>query len=188
MTNIFRGVAVGLAMLGVVPVSPVAAGTEGHGAKRATQLALARICVSEAGFQVKTNDCAAIYRVLKGRKNGGPLLRIMRRYSTNAFDRSRTDRRRWVAWLNSPGHKPKGWPQRTKRDTPHPPWSSFRPLWFDVYEHAGAILRGEVESPCDKPPDHWGGRFGIDLRRARAAGWEEVDCGNTLNAFWRVPR
>jgi hypothetical protein len=48
-------------------------------------------------------------------------------------------------------------------------------------------VRGEIESPCVGRVDHWGMRSGIDWERARRAGWEEVDCGDTRNAFWRVP-
>lgn len=31
-------------------------------------------------------------------------------------------------------------------------------------------------------------RSGIDHERATRAGWLEVDCGETRNAFWLVPR
>jgi hypothetical protein len=149
---------------------------------------LARICVSEAGFQTDTNDCAAIHQVLDRRKRSGSLLRIMRLYSSRAFDRTRDDSRRWVSWLHLGRRAPRGWPARTPSGARHPEWLHFRPLWRNVLEHAANILRGEVGDPCQQRPDHWGSRYGIDLERARRAGWEEVDCGPTSNAFWRVPR
>lgn len=179
-------------LAGLGPVEPAVANPEERGEERRvnplTQLALARICVSEAGFQVETPDCAAIHRVLVERRGRGSLLRIMRLYSDSTFDREREDRRRWIAWLHPSGKKPRGWPEETTKGTPHPSWKGYRSQWLAVYEHAGAILRGEVEPPCERAPHHWGMRGGIDLENAREGGWNEVDCGDTMNAFWRVPR
>lgn len=176
-----------MVVLSVFGLDSPHAGAQPGSSHSQVQLALARICVSEAGFQTETNDCAAIHQVLKGRKGRGSLLRIMRLYSSRTFDRERTDKRRWIAFLNPRGMEPKGWPERTAAGTPHPEWRHYRDLWMDMQEHVADVVSGEVSSPCSKEPDHWGSRYGIDLRRAKRAGWKEVDCGETLNAFWSVP-
>ncbi|MFW6086401.1 MAG: hypothetical protein ACODAG_04290 [Myxococcota bacterium] len=142
------------------------------------QLALAKVCASEASIQTETDDCAAIAQVLRRRARGSSLGAMARAYSSRVFDRSRGDGRRWIAHLGPTGVQPEGWPERL-------PWAStWRARWMALYRHAGAILRGEVPSPCERPPDHWGGD--MDDWRARKAGWFPVDCGQTLNHFWAV--
>lgn len=57
----------------------------------------------------------------------------------------------------------------------------------EVVALAHAWTDGErPEDPCGEGrPDHFGDRFG-DRVRAERAGWVRVDCGATLNLYWRT--
>jgi hypothetical protein len=46
-----------------------------------------------------------------------------------------------------------------------------------------AVRRG---APGTCTAEHWGDR-GHDFARATRLGWTLVDCGATINAFWRRP-
>ena len=154
------------------------------------RVALARIAVSESGWDGK-RDRAAIWHVLGRRadRHGMRLTSMARAYSSRVFDPTRTDRRRWVAMLDprhalESGGRPEGFPDTL-------PWRNFRTRWRNILLHADAFLRSHVADPCgEDAPDHWGMSVpgSIDYRRAVGAGWERVDCGETHNAFWRVPR
>jgi hypothetical protein len=158
-------------------VVPTAGATER--AHPPPQLALAQICASEASVQTESDDCAAIAEVLRRRSHTLSFTKVALRYSTRVFHRGRQDGRRWLAHLSPSGAQPEGWPEAL-------PWSKWRGRWLELYEHAGRILRGDVQSPCSTPPDHWGGP--MDDWRAIKAGWNRVDCGRTVNNFWSVPR
>lgn len=159
------------------------------------QLALARICASEVGFYGDHEECAAIHQVLRRRAErlGFRFITAARAYSGRVFDTDRRDPRAYVAHLRPDGRRPALWPTisvtRRRGQTivrPHAPWTAFRDRWLALYEAAGRIVRGELASECQTPPDHWGMRGGIDLERARRAGWVEIDCGETANAFWSI--
>jgi hypothetical protein len=150
---------------------------------RRLQLALARICVSEAGFQVRSNDCTLIYHVLRGRSRTGELtMGIMRAYAGMAFNERRTDSRRWILHLNHTFDEPREW-----SETVTIPWSVRRAGYIDVYHHAGMLVRTRPRStPCGVRVSHWGARgFRRDLHLRQ--GWRLVRCGNTHNDFWYVP-
>jgi hypothetical protein len=150
--------------------------------RRDMQLALARICVSEAGFQVRTNDCTMIYHALRTRSNTGEItIGIMRAYAPRSFNMSRTDNHRWVAHLRSDFREPRGW-----RETVSIPWSTRREGFQQVYEHAGMLLRTHPENPCGIRIDHWGARYFRRNRHIRN-GWTPITCGETLNQFWSLP-
>jgi hypothetical protein len=99
------------------------------------------------------------------------------------------------AWVLRPdGSEPARWPtmivalrEGVHRVLPHAPWEVFRVRWLRLYADAGRVVRGQQPCPCEFPVDHWGMRSGIDLERAQRAGWIEVACGPTRNAFWRIP-
>lgn len=148
---------------------------------RREQLALARVCVSEAGWEA-TPECAAIHQVLADRARQMEIsyMAALCFYSTRTCDRGRRDPRRWIAWLSPDLRRPRGWPDGML-------WSRYRPRWRVMLKHAGAVLRNEVESPCETPPHYWGMPRGIDLERALQAGWRRLECEGTRNAFWRVP-
>lgn len=150
---------------------------------RGIHLALTRICISEAGFQTTTNDCRLIYHALRNRSSTGEVtLGIMRAYSTKTFNKNRTDRRRWIAHLNHSAARPIGWEGNISL-----PWSRRRDGYIEVYNHVYDLLHTRPENPCDIPIDHWGAR-GFRRRRLLSLGWTIVQCGETLNDFWSLPR
>lgn len=150
--------------------------------RRDIQLALARICVSEAGFQVRTNDCTLIYHALRTRSDTGEITTsIMRAYAPRSFNLNRTDNHRWVAHLRSDFREPRGW-----RETVSIPWSTRREGFQQVYEHVGMLLRTHPENPCGIRIDHWGARYFRRNRHIRN-GWTPIQCGETLNQFWSLP-
>jgi hypothetical protein len=150
---------------------------------RELQLALARILVSEAGFQLRTLDGLLIYETLRHRSMTGEVtMDMMRRYSTRTFDRNRTDSRRWIPYLNPEGTRPRGW-----TDEITIPWSARRADWLRVYQYAGYLLRHPQRFPCTMRVHHWGSR-GFRYWRHIHAGWIPVNCGEeTANTFWHVP-
>jgi hypothetical protein len=147
------------------------------------QLALARICVSEAGFQTSTDDCTFIYHALRNRsRNGEITLEIMRAYARGTFNTERTDSRRWIPHLRADFQEPYGW-----RETVDLPWSARRNGFISVYNHVGRLLRSPRRAPCDRRIDHWGAR-GFRRELHLSNGWHLLECGNTLNDFWSLPR
>ncbi|MFW6049757.1 MAG: hypothetical protein ACODAU_01210 [Myxococcota bacterium] len=172
--SVLGGVAAVALAAPLVAATPSAEG-QGHGLPG--QLALAKVCASEASVQTETDDCAAIAQVLIRRARGKPLGVMARAYSTRVFERNRRDARRWIAHLHPAGLRPEGWPETL-------PWEKWQKRWLALYQHAGRILRGEVDNPCQRPPDHWGGD--MDDWRAEKAGWRKVNCGDTHNNFWSV--
>jgi len=158
------------------------------------QLALARVGASECGLASCTPDeLAAIAAVLRARCPECRLATIARQYSARVFDRARRDGRAWVAHLEPDGREPSFWPREVLvrgELRSHAPWGAYRQRWLDLYELAGRVVEGEVAAQCEA--DHWGcpeGTFGCeDHERALRAGWQLVDCGETRNEFWRIPR
>jgi len=149
---------------------------------RNLQLALARICVSEAGFQTRTDDCVMIYHALKNRSRTGQLtIGIMRAYAPLSFNTERTDSHRWVAHLNERFTEPQGWSEVVPFS-----WSAKRDDWIRVYNLAGEIIRNNPASPCDLQVDHWGAR-GFRREMLLDNGWTLLECGDTLNDFWSLP-
>lgn len=150
---------------------------------RRLQLALARVCVSEAGFQTHSNDCTLIYHVLRGRSRTGELtMGIMRAYAGNIFDEGRRDSRRWILHLNHAFEEPREW-----SETVTIPWSARRAGFIEVYQHAGMLVRTRPrETPCGARVSHWGAR-GFRRELHLSQGWRLVRCGNTHNDFWYVP-
>ena len=150
---------------------------------RRLQLALARVCVSEAGFQTHSNDCTLIYHVLRGRSRTGELtMGIMRAYAGNIFDEGRRDSRRWILHLNHAFEEPREW-----SETVTIPWGARRAGFIEVYQHAGMLVRTRPrETPCGARVSHWGAR-GFRRELHLSQGWRLVRCGNTHNDFWYVP-
>lgn len=142
-------------------------------------LDLARVSAGEAGLQTSSPDMGAIHYVLQDRaRRMGVSYRVAaRRYATRHFDRGRTDRRRWVAWLRRDGRRPEGWPR-------HLSWETHRDTWRDMLALAGQYVAGDLEPACRA--HLWGDRHG-DRRRALRLGLERVECGGARNLFWRVP-
>lgn len=168
------------AILGVFALTLRTAGAQEQ--VRRLDVALARVCVAEAGWNVaQTGECAAIYDVIETRAKARDVSpgRALFDYSRNHFDASRSARP-WVAGLDERAEQPAHWPTRID-------WTRYRPRWLLTLEHAAKVLRGEVPSPCIGRVGVWGGE--MDDWRAERAGLERVECGpGVRNHFWRVPR
>jgi len=173
------------------------------GPRASEQLALARLCASEAGFPERReeggwrfyDDCPAILSVLRfgGQQLDMTWLGFARAYSRRVMGQTITGPRAWVAHLQPDGSEPSGWPTTTlvpQRDgtalvRPHAPWRAYREAWRALYEHAGQVLRGEVVAPCEGPVSDWGGS--MDRERAERIGLIPVQCGTTQNDFYIRP-
>jgi hypothetical protein len=161
------------------------------------QLALARICASEAGLRV-TDDCAAIYAVLtRGARSPERFMARARAYSGRVFDTSRVDSRAWIAHLNPEGARPHGWPTertaRTARDeggrirvryVAPPSWDRYRASWLELYAHAGRILAGRISHRCETQPEDWGGDMDTARYTRAYPNARQINCGDTRNNFW----
>lgn len=142
----------------------------------AEQLGLARIIVSEAGWN-RTDDGPAILEVLRdrSRRMDITLLGAMRAYSRRTFSKARTDARRWIADLQWHAERPEGWPNNVR-------WEGLRKeQWLDILDFAGELLESD-EPHCGA--EHWGAP---SFDRPVRLGWRRVDCGSTKNIFWAVP-
>jgi hypothetical protein len=144
---------------------------------------LGRVCIHEASF-APGDDCAALHDALRtrGASRGLEWDRWARVYSDRIFDRTRTDRRAWIARLRPTLARPRGFDRRQ--------WEAWgRAKVAARFDEAAAILRGEITSRCERSPDHWGGPV-VDRARIRAGVrrgyWDVVDCGDTQNVFLRT--
>ena len=153
--------------------------TEAH--LRTRQLALARIMISESGFQTDTMDGRLIYEVLKDRGHGELTMGVMRAYATKTFSRRRTDSRRWIPFLTADGREPQWWRESTRAS-----WAVRRRGFERVYHYAGYLIRHDPPYPCTLPVHHWGAR-GFRTRMRISEGWRRVECGETRNQFWMIP-
>lgn len=156
------------------------------------ELALAQICVHEAGWNdAGERDCAAINAAItnRARNTGRTWMAQAHAYATRVFDRERRDRRAWVAWLRADGGRP-----THRYPYSEAQWSEgHRPKWMARLALARQILSGRITHQCDGEPEHWGGRHvRIDQRRAESAirrgVWRRLDCGDTRNDFFAVNR
>jgi hypothetical protein len=142
-------------------------------------VALARLCVNEAGTRAFAgDDCAAIYATIDFRSRRlyrSTFLAGLHRYSHRVtIDRGGRGRA-WIAQLTSDGARPLDFPRSLRWRTRHREW------WLRTLDHARAILRGEVRASC--APHGWARS---DVRPADPSA-HPIDCGSTVNVFWSVP-
>lgn len=179
-----RDTIAGAALIAAMVVPPVLADSRVRMDQRERDvMALARVCLSEAGWE-PGDDCAGILAVLRSRQatlGTRSLASMAHTYSGKVFRRDRTDARAWIAWVEDSESVPKHWPMNVS-------WPAHREKWAAIVELAGVLI--DQPSECDA--DHWGGRFAADMARPLREGWIEVDCSRgdepTRNAFWTVPR
>jgi hypothetical protein len=166
-------------------------------------LALARICVSEAGWACfETGDGMGIHEViLRGAARHRMSYAGFARSYSSAAGRERahlTTRMRWVRELNERGEAPPSWPTQhhvRRRGVievrPSPPWSRYREPWLAVLARARNVVRAyslnNIESwgVCQSAVHDWGGS--MDRARAERLRLIEVECGDTRNDFYARP-
>jgi len=169
-------------------------------------LLLARICVSEAGWDCfNTKDGYAIHEVLlRGAARHSISYTAFARSYSKAAGRGGENVRpriRWIREMNERGDQPASWPMQryvTRRDgsvSVHPglPWSQYRGSWLAVLERAREVVGRyaldnlTVWGVCPTPIHDWGGD--MDHERATRIGLIQVTCngGETSNNFYARP-
>lgn len=156
------------------------------------RLVLARAMVAEAGFTSK-RDHAAIAWVLAIRfrrwARASPMLasfvKMVASYCTgmDAWVPKRLKQRlTWIRALQDPQpDAPHGWPKRK-----YGRWNNrWEVHWRHVLQRADAWSRGELDDPCRGRAIHWGGRTDRILPESK---WRPIDCGKTVNTFYRLAR
>jgi len=158
-------------------------------------LALARICVSEAGWSCfETGDGYGIHEVLLRGSERESL-----RYTTYARSYAgrvmgarphEHPRLLWVMNLRADGGAPAHWPTTRGNAEPHAPWSSYRQRWVEVLSRAREVVTFTLDDiddwgVCDDPAHDWGGW--MDRERAARIGLLPVQCGDTRNDFYSRP-
>lgn len=149
-------------------------------------LTLAQCVVGEGGW-LSRRDHDGIAWVLarrwRMRIQRHPLTRfvdVMHVYckALGAGRREPTARQRWVRALRGAAI-PEGWPRNAS-------WARHLPWWRAAYQRIGQWQLGKVRDPCRGRALHWGGDMDIPL--AEAKGLVEIDCGDTENTFFGVPK
>jgi hypothetical protein len=176
-------------------------------ARMSPELALARLCVSEAGWTCwETGDGLGIHEVmLRGSARTGLRYETYARsYARRLFGARPHDlpRLRWVGQMEPSGAEPSAWPRSMTRRVrgsvrvePHAPWSAYRARWLAVLARAREVMSeltlDDVDEwgVCDRPVHDWGGW--MDRARAERIGLVPVDCGlsggSTRNDFYCRP-
>lgn len=150
---------------------------------------LSRIAYHETSGQSDA-DHIAIDAVIrnKGARYGVPYVTMARRYARRATcagdctgrNAPRGRRTAWIQQLFPGAYRPPLFPRST-------PWASTRRTWLRVLRMSREILMGWHPAPCE--PMDWGCESqgcndtpGYLRNHPRAC---RVDCGETLNVFWR---
>lgn len=165
------------------------------------ELALARICVSEAGWECfESGDGYAIHEVLLrgSERHDISYVSYARAYSGRAVgSKPYIGQRVWIPFLVESGDEPHNWrvpllrrQGGVTRVINPPPWSQYRARWLAVLEYARRVVRMSLSDisewgHCAEEVHDWGGS--MDRDRARRLGLIEVSCGGTQNFFYRRP-
>lgn len=164
---------------------------------------LARSCVSERGWRVHTDDCAAIADVVRARmlRLGGTFAENIRAIANHVHGAAVLPHRAWLQHLerDHTRRRPVGMRARWVNPedcTPEDPRSTCRrlerrPLWAATLAEADAIMVWHEAHPlaellvCAEAPSTWGSSLDIaaHLRAHPEHRWRAVDCGDTANGF-----
>lgn len=172
--NIASMIARGLIVAAIVLVTAPVAAQPDH-------VLLARSCISERGFRVNTDDCAAIYLVAQARmERRGETFREAIVALAPRLHHGRISARLWLLDISADCHRPRGigatW-DRPRGDEP-----SRREACEATMAEATALLDGTRALVCSAPPTAWGSTQ--DLARRRAAGyrWRAAVCEGAVFA------
>lgn len=139
---------------------------------------LARVCVSEAGWQGH-EECTVIVHALSNQaaERGIPLRRQICAYAPNSCDRDREDNRKWISHLHPEARRPPpGWPRLS--------WETHRVRFVAMVITAYRAMIGELSSACPGAY-HWGAHWCRACReRMRDSGYVRAGC-EMANAWWR---
>lgn len=177
-------------------------------ARLTPEVALARLCISEAGWECfDTGDGIGIHEViLRGASHQSIRYEsYARAYAQRLFGARPHDvpRLRWVGQLTSACTAPEAWPttiSHSNRDgtvdvRPHASWSSYRERCLSIFARAREVVAemtlDDVDEwgVCDTEVHDWGGF--LDEARAQRIGLVPVECGvtdgGTRNTFYCRP-
>jgi hypothetical protein len=123
------------------------------GARRDLALALAKVCVNEAGWEAP-GDCALIWQVVESqRANASERLIWLTRHSARVLggrDCRPGANCRWTRNLAWSDAEPAEWPARERWDPER--WARVRLLAWRL------VVGEELHRPCEEAPDTWDGR------------------------------
>lgn len=148
-------------------------------AQDSTAVELARLCVSECGWDCP-EECAAIHQSLQNRAAlAGISFRTQLRAHRSVTRPGHQPARPWLAELDARGRVPRSWESSVTI-----PWSRRRDSWMETLQTAQDLLE-TPRNPCDGDPLDWG--VGSVVRSYRRAYRRAVtlDCGPTVNVFLR---
>ncbi len=186
-----RRLGVGLVAYAIALGCIVAVFTCDAGAQAVPSLStlLARTSVREAGWRAyEHDDASAIDAVVQFRAE-----HIYRTDYTAALmrytHRAPVDlghRRPWIAQPVPSGREPALLPRRFR-------WEHLRPHWLRTYQQAVDIVRRDVQHRCQHlgerlTPHDWGSEQDAVRYRRIVPDAVQLDCGDTLNLFFHVPR
>lgn len=144
---------------------------------------LMRIFISEADFNDPVEHAALGHTLARRarrlrRVRGWPARRTLRTIADRALVSPLTDRQHWLHALDLSGTRPDGWSRWTTAA-----WTDSRADGLRAaIEEARALVRGDLEDPCNGPSELWGSRThpvdSVALRNnIRSGTWVVVDCG-----------
>lgn len=168
------------------PSGPASAPETALTVREQLELAVAQVCVNEAGF-TRLRDCSLIWQTVTRFRTDEARLAYLRRHSCRVLGQQYCTRPRpcpedrncqWSQYLTTDDVAPQGWPA----DARFPARS-----WRRLREHVRRLVAGHEPLPCDGRPITWGGA--MDADNAAAQGLVALDCGETRNTgYARAPR
>ena len=162
-------VAIAVALVcALLAVAPVAEAQPDH-------VLLARTCISERGFRVETDDCAAIGLVVRARmERRGETFRDAIRALAPRLHGGTITSRTWLLRIEEDCRRPRGlgatW-DRARGDLP-----SRRDACLATMAEARAIVDGTRTLVCERMPEHWGSRADTERRRRAGYRWRDAVC------------
>lgn len=141
----------------------------------ADEVAVARLCASEASLASRTDDCRAIAGIV-ARHSARAGITPAQYVATRHTRHTRAGHpRAWIAELSGDMSRPPSWPEQAV------PWAARVDDWAWTLGQA----REGLTAPRRCHAVTWGGPVVDDHRIARmtSAGWRIVDCGRTANVF-----
>lgn len=142
-----------------------------------TAVMLARVCVSEAGWQGH-EECAVIVHALNQQaiQRNLSLRTQICNYAPNSCDQDR-EHRRWIAFLDPRrASPPPGWPRL--------PWEPHRAKFAAMTVTAWKAMTGRMASPCPGAI-HWGSQHCTACtRRMEEHNFVRAHCG-LANRWYR---
>lgn len=166
----------------IPPPTAPAEPTEGPSTREQLELAVAQVCVNEAGFW-RFEDCDLIWQTTARFASDEARLRWLRTHSCRVLGQEYCRRPRpceagrncvWAQHLTWSDTPPVNWPADVVFPT-----GRWRRLRAHVRELVRGTGRETPSAPCAGQPVTWGGT--MDAAQALANGYVALECGRTRN-------